>query len=68
MTSDKDRFCSDDEQWVCAHCGKHVDNDRYLFDDESCMLNAIKVKKADCFYKDDDVNQRVVEVRRHEDD
>lgn len=56
------RFCTKEESWVCPHCGKHVDYDRYNFYDESCMLNAVKVKKKLLVYKDDDENQRVVEV------
>lgn len=68
MTEERDRYCTKDEIWVCAHCGKHVECDRYLFNDESCMLNAIKVKKIDCIYKDDNPDMRVVEVRRSVDD
>lgn len=68
MTTDENRYCDLDEIWVCAHCGKHVENDRYRFGDESCMLNAIKVKKIDCIYKDDNPDFRVVEIRRSTDD
>ena len=62
MTSDKDRYCAKHEIWVCPHCGKHVECDRFFFDDESCMINAIKVKEADCTYKDDNKNMRVIAV------
>lgn len=68
MTEERDRYCTEDEIWVCAHCGKHVECDRYLFGDESCMLNAIKVKKIDCIYKDGNPSMRVVEIRRSADD
>lgn len=63
MDNDPGRFCKPDEIWVCRHCGKHVEHDRYKFDDESCMLNAIAIKESLCVYKDDDKNQRVTEVK-----
>lgn len=62
MTSDKDRYCDEDELWVCVHCGKHVDHDRFDFDDESCMLNAAKVKKKFCHYQNDNPNERIIKV------
>lgn len=63
MTKDEDRYCGLDEIWVCAACGKHVENDRFMFSDESCMLNAVKCKKENCVYKDNNPNMRVIEVK-----
>lgn len=64
---DDKRFCNEDEVWVCAACGRHVEKDNYNFTDVSCMLNSFKAKKEDCVYKDDDPTKQVVEIRRHED-
>lgn len=60
--TENNRYCEADELWLCPHCGRHVDYDRYDFDDESCMLNAVKAKRTDCTYQDDDVNKRIIAV------
>lgn len=44
------RYCADDEIFVCPHCGKNVKHDRYDFKSPSCMLNAVKVKEAFCTF------------------
>ena len=44
----ENRYCDEDEIWVCQACGKWVPNDRYDFDDAACMLNALKVKAGRC--------------------
>ena len=41
--------------WVCAYCGKVAD-DRYDFDDESCMLNSVECYEDSLKYE----NGRVV--------
>ena len=62
METDPARLCAKDELWVCPHCGKHVEGDRYIFDDESCMINAIKVKKSACTFEDDNPDKRIIKV------
>ena len=62
---DPTRFCNEDEQWVCIHCGKHVDNDRYDFADASCMLNAIKVDKDCCEYADEKGEGPVTRIKEY---
>ena len=65
---DDDRYCADDEQWVCMACGKHVEKDKYEFDDVSCMLNSAKFKKSECKYEDDDPSKLVVKIEGDADD
>ena len=64
----KDRYCEDDELWVCSACGKHVEHDRYCFKDVACMLNAFKAKKDRVVYEDDDPEKRVTYIKTEEED
>lgn len=36
--------------WVCAYCGEVAD-DRYDFDDESCMLNSVECYEGSLEYE-----------------
>lgn len=62
------RYCNKDELWVCPICGKHVEHDRFAFDDESCMLNARVFDKDKLVYKDDNQNMRVIAVKPDDED
>lgn len=52
----KDRIAPEGMIWVCTACGKISSKDRYYSDefhhswDESCVMNAILVKRADCVF------------------
>lgn len=54
------RYCNGDEIWVCQACGKWAIYDSYNFNDVSCMLNAVKVKRGKCHFSSD--NSRVIKV------
>lgn len=63
------KLCAEDDIWVCGACGK-TSRTQYGFDeanvstamrgwDESCMLNAILVKKAKCVFEESGRVRRV---------